>query len=159
MKKPEPDFFIVLRGLIIVSLAVAAVLPNSVKAMPKVDDLAADQVSVRELMRLDTEHALTLARQRAGVKQSAILPAKRVSRSMTGEPRLSAIYGVGRNLLAEVVLDDVIYLYRKGQTLPIGVAPGDEVYLLTRISSSCVSLKRSDASHKLCMKASQWAGK
>jgi len=159
MRKSKYVFCVVLRDLIIVSAVLVAVLPNSVRAMSKMDDLAADQISVRELMRLDTEHALTLARERAGVKQPAASPAKRIPRSMVGEPRLNAIYGVGRNLMAEVVLDHVIYLYRKGQALPIGVAPGNDVYLLTRISSSCVNLERPDASHKLCMKASQWAGK
>ena len=127
--------------------------------MPVNHELAADQVSVRELMRLDTELALTLARGRSSAKQVDASAAKRVPRSMAGEPRLNAIYGVGRNLMAEVVLDHVTYLYRQGLALPVGVAPGNDVYLLTRISSSCVSLERSDASHELCMKTTRWAGK
>lgn len=131
-----------------------------VSAVPLSDSLAADQISVRELMRLDTERALTLVRNRAGARSSNEQPAaQRVSRTMSGEPRLSAIYGVGRNLMAEVVLDHVIYLYRQGQALPVGVAAGDEVYLLTKISPTCVKIERPDKAHHLCMKASQWAGK
>lgn len=159
MKKTECVFVTVWRHLIIMSAVLASGLPNAVSAVSQIDELATDQISVRELMRLDTEYALKSARDRLSVKKPAVLPAKRVSRSMSGEPRLSAIYGVGRNLMAEVVLDHAIYLYRNGQALPVGVAPGDDIYLLTKISASCVDLQRTDASHHLCMQSSQWADK
>lgn len=158
--KPLPLFRAVVRSMALLVTLLIVGLARIVSAAPQLDSLAADQISVRELMRLDTEHAMRLVRERAGVKPSnAQATAKRVVRSMSGEPRLSAIYGVGRNLMAEVVLDHVIYLYRQGQALPVGVAAGEDVYLLTKISPSCVDIERSDAAHHLCIKTSQWAGK
>lgn len=133
----------------------------SAHALPRVDGLISDQLSVRELMRLDTEQALTLARARSSTPDQPVSErnTQRVSRSMNGDPRLAAIYGVGRQLMAEIVLDHVIYLYRRGQALPVGVAPGDDVYLLQSISTSCIELKKSDASHRLCLRPKQWVGK
>ena len=75
---------------------------------------------------------------------------------MSGEPSLSAIYGVGRNLMAEVKLDQDTYLYQQGQALPVGVAPGTDVYVLQNISASCINLKRSDVSHHLCLQQPKW---
>lgn len=133
----------------------------SAHALPRVDGLISDQLSVRELMRLDTEQALTLARARSSTpdQPASDRNTRRVSRNMNGDPRLAAIYGVGRQLMAEVVLDHVIYLYRRGQALPVGVAPGDDVYLLQSISTSCIELKKSDTSHHLCLRPKQWVGK
>lgn len=131
----------------------------SVQAAPRVDRLTDDQVSVRELMQLDTRQALTLARARFSELNPA-MPEEpgRIARSMSAEPRLSAIYGVGRHLMAEVLLDQTLFLYRRGQALPVGVAPGDNVYMLKSITTSCVELQKPDALHHLCLRPRQWAG-
>lgn len=132
----------------------------SVHALAREDDLIDDQVSVRELMRLDTEQALARARARSSTSTHlASETAQRVSRSMNGDPRLAAIYGVGHQLMAEVVLDHVVYVYRRGQALPVGIAPGDGVYVLKSISSSCIELKKQDVLHHLCLQPKQWVGK
>lgn len=137
-----------------------AAMPSHAVAMPQPASLMTDQMSVRELMQLDTEQALKLARERPAAQSGT--PAgttSRVVRSMLGEPRLTAIYGVGKQLMAEVVMDHVIYLYRYGQALPVGVAPGDDVYVLQTITSSCIKLKKPGASHHLCLRPTQWVGK
>lgn len=129
-------------------------------ALSREDGLIDDQVSVRELMRLDTEQALTLARARSSASNHlASQNTQRVSRSMSGDPRLAAIYGVGRQLMAEVLLDHVVYVYRRGQALPVGIAPGDDVYVLKSISTSCIELKKQDDLHHLCLRPKQWVGK
>lgn len=131
-----------------------------VHAVPAFSDLESEQLSVRELMRLDAEHALSLARSRssgAAALANVAVPS-RTMRIMSGEPRLTAIYGTGRQLMAEVRFDDQIYLYRSGHALPVGVEVGDDVYLLQRITASCVGLRKEDSKHHLCLRSPQWAG-
>lgn len=160
MSKIEGVPGVVRTGLARLCVALLAFLCVPVSAVPRIDGLDIDQMSVRELMQQDTELALTLARQRSsGVRGTGVQPPQRVARPMTGEPRLAAIYGVGRQLMAEVVLDQVIYLYRHGQALPVGVAPADDVYLLKKITPSCIDLKNAGASHHLCLRPAQWVGK
>lgn len=125
-------------------------------AIPQLDTLGTEQVSVRELMRLDTEQALKLAREQSGVMAASADGILRVSHAMSGEPRLTAIYGVGKRLMAEVTMGDNRYLYRRGQALPVGVAPGADVYILHKISSSCIELEHSGDVHQLCLPTSQW---
>lgn len=142
----------------VASMLMAVWVP--VNALPQIEGLDNDQISVRELMQLDTGHALQLARERSGgTGQSAVVHHKRTVRKMSGEPRLKAIYGVGQQLMAEVAFDQVIYLYRHGQALPVGVAAGEDVYLLENITSSCVDLRTSETSHHLCLQPAQWVGK
>lgn len=132
---------------------------TAVHAMPQVDILAEDQVSVRELMRLETEVALRMARERANPVVAAVSAPVRASRSTAGEPTLAAIYGVGSALMAEVALSGETFLYRKGLALPVGTAPGPDVYLLKDISASCVELQRQDSSQRLCLTPAKWAAK
>ncbi len=140
--------------------ALMVCLCSAVSAFPQIEGLDKDQMSVRELMQLDTELALKLARDRSsGTNRSATERSSLTVRNMSGEPRLAAIYGVGQQLMAEVVLADVIYLYRRGQALPVGVAPGNEVYLLHKITASCIDIGNADASHHLCLRPEQWVGK
>lgn len=142
------------------SMALAMCFSTSVHAVPRIDGLSADQMSVYELMRLDTEQALMLVRSRtvsSGTPDAH--STQRSRRSMTGEPLLKAIYGVGNQLMAEVVVDDITYFYRHGQALPTGVAPGDDVLLLQKISARCVDLGNADRSHHLCLRPAQWVAK
>lgn len=113
------------------------------------DGLASEQAQVRELMRLETGQLLVRARHGRSDTADSLVPRKAVA--MQGTPVLAAIYGVDRSLLAEVDLDGQRFLYQRGQALPVGVAPGDDVYILQDMTSSCVRLSRADASHSLCL--------
>lgn len=159
MKKIKYGPLAISPGLMAVSAICTLGLYSPAAAIPGDVDIAQDQMSVRELIRLDTEQALSQARDRAGTKPLISDRPSRVSRAMAGEPRLNAIYGVGPNLMAEVVLDQNTYLYRQGQALPVGVAAGEDVYVLQHISSSCIDLKRSSASHHLCLRQTKWTDK
>ncbi|HLR78700.1 MAG TPA: hypothetical protein VK062_06590 [Burkholderiaceae bacterium] len=141
-------------GVVLASLSCKA---SPALAMLDLDGLEMDQLSVRELMRLDTEQALALARRSMPDSRPAGAP-QRAVRSMAGEPRLTAIYGTGRQLMAEVRVDQDIYLYRSGQALPVGVAPGADVLMLQKISASCVGLRNERTTHHLCLRPAQWAG-
>src|SRR5690625_5646004 len=99
---------------------------TSVHALPELERLDEDQMPVRELMRLDTQHALQLARERrSGSERIGKLPAP-VNRTMNDKPRLAAIYGIGKHLFAEVVVENVTYRYQQGRPLPAGAEPGDD---------------------------------
>ena len=132
---------------------------TSVHALPQLERLDEDQMSVRELMRLDTQHALQQARERrTGRERIGKAPAS-VNTARNDEPHLAAIYGVGKHLFAEVVVDNVTYRYRQGQPLPTGAEPGDDVPMLQKISVSCVDLKDAQRSHHLCIKPAYWMGR
>lgn len=127
-------------------------------ALAVLQTLEHDQLLVRELMRLDSEQALAMAREHVPSAVSLSEPVRRTIRSMSGAPRLSAIYGTGKQLMAEVRVDDDVYLYRSGQALPVGVAADDDVYVLQRITASCVDLRNADHTHQLCLPSTPWAG-
>ncbi|HUH58462.1 MAG TPA: hypothetical protein VL001_00150 [Candidimonas sp.] len=131
-------------------LAVALQMPVVARA----DDLATEQMSVRELMRLDTARALDDART-APRKDNALATAANQSGryAQSGSLKLVAIYGVGKKLLAEVVVGQQNQMYMRGRALPIGVKEGDASasYMLRGISDSCVQLERQLESHILCL--------
>lgn len=108
--------------------------------------------SVRELMRLDIERALDQRRQ----SSSRALVAE--SSAVWHVPRLVAMYGVGRKLMAEVVVGSRPYLYVRGQAHPIGHARDPDVYQLRGMTGSCIQLQNVHASHSLCLHALLTAG-
>lgn len=115
---------------------------------PGSDPEAWEVESVRELMQLDIERALDQARQRGNV------PGERVD--ATGgrlAPRLVAIYGVGRSLMAEVLVGPQAYLYMRGQAHPVGYANDRAVYQLRGMNGSCIQLQKAQSSHSLCLHA------
>lgn len=159
MKKRNPGSGVLHKGKKLVFIWFVLMINHSVVALPALDELGQEQVSVRELMLLDTQRALKNARNSTSENPLLNQRVNRVERSMSTELQLVAIYGVGTQLMAEVVSDQNVYLYRHGQALPVGVAPGDDVYMLSTISVSCVELSRSDSSHRLCLHPSQWERK
>lgn len=124
------------------------------------DELAADQMSVRELMRLDTDLALSDARNRlrelARGRQGAEQPG---GMAQSGSLKLVSIYGVGKNLLAEVAAGSRNYVYMRGQPGPIGQPADASLYQLRGINGSCVQLERGQESHTLCLRPSLWTAK
>ncbi len=68
-------------------------------------------------------------------------------------PRLVAMYGVGRNLMAEVQVGARAFLYLRGQALPVGHAGDAAVYRLRDMNGACVQLERGEDRHSLCLRA------
>lgn len=101
--------------------------------------------SVRELMQLDMERALDQARRGAhspaGVSEAG-------GRSV---PRLVAMYGVGRSLMAEVLVGSQAYLYVRGQAFPVGYTNDPAVYQLRGMNGSCIQLHSAQSNHSLCL--------
>ena len=116
-----------------------------------VDDLAADQISVRELMRLETAEALK--RLRAQNNPSGSTPtAYRLDSQTNGKPTeaaLVAIYGVGRKLMAQVLVDGQTLLFMRGR--PEAVGPGKaHAMRLVDITERCVEIALGDQRESLC---------
>ena len=115
------------------------------------DELASDQISVRELMRLETAQALQ--RLRAATAKSAPEAAQlRVSSPSGGHAsaaRLVAIYGVGRKLMAEVRVDGQTLLFMRGRPEAIGPGKAHAMRLLA-ISHRCVEVAMQGRRESLC---------
>src|SRR5690606_33351740 len=81
--------------------------------------------------------------------------------SMSENPglKLVAIYGVGKKLLAEVMVGGQAHVYMRGQALAVGAKASPSAYLLRGISGSCVQLERQDTSHTLCLHPGLWTTK
>src|SRR3546814_69516 len=143
------------------ALCLSGYWPRPGWALTGTGDLATEQMSVRELMRLDTVLALRLAKDRLREHQKtrSVGAVPQVA-AQSGDPRLLAIYGVGRKLLARVRYGERTFMYMHGRTLPVGVknAQGNPVFRLRGISSSCVELERAGTSRTLCLHPSLWSG-
>ena len=133
------------------ALALALLLcwpPAAAVAAPSAGADQADQMSVRELMRLDTALAL---RQLRGGLQGAGKPDNMPPVSHSGKLKLLALYGVGKRLVAEVMVGGERHVYLRDRALPVGVKPHPSTYLLRGISGSCVQLEREGEAHTLCL--------
>jgi hypothetical protein len=121
------------------------------------DDLAQDQISVRELMRLDTALALSQTKDKLH-SRNRTTPAvdSRGLPTHGGGLRLVAIYGVGKKLLAEVHIGSKPHVYVRGKALPVGVSADPSAFHLRGITGSCIQLERKDEAHTLCLHPALW---
>jgi hypothetical protein len=129
--------------------------PVAHATLPPEDDPTLDQMSVRELMRLDTALALEQSRDKLRKEgPSRHTAQRRNGLAHSGALELVAIYGVGKKLLAEVNIGTQPHIYLRGQSLPVGARDSASAYLLRGISGSCVHLERQEEAHTLCLPAS-----
>jgi len=136
-------------NLAVLLLAAACCLAGSAWAQPA-DDW--ETLSVRELMRQDLQRALDDAARpepMAGSRGSRPVPAP--VRPLLA-PRLVALYGVGRALMAEVQVGRDSYLYVRGQAYPAGYSGDRTVYQLRGMNGACVQLERGEDRHSLCLR-------
>lgn len=121
------------------------------------DDLARDQISVRELMRLDTALALSQTKDKLHSRHKATPAADSQGMpAQSGSLRLVAIYGVGNKLLAEVHIGSKPHVYVRGKALPVGVSASPAAFQLRGITGSCIQLERRDEAHTLCLHPALW---
>ncbi|WP_143705468.1 hypothetical protein [Pollutimonas subterranea] len=121
-------------------------------AWASVDSLAAQQMSVRELMRIETDLALGRARKSLRNDDKRAQGSEGESPvSRSGPLKLVGIYGVGKKLLAEVEIGAQAYVYMRGHAFPVGMKASAASYQLRGISGSCVQLERKDEAHTLCL--------
>ncbi|MBV6271584.1 hypothetical protein KVP09_01445 [Alcaligenaceae bacterium CGII-47] len=116
--------------------------------LPTADPEAWEVQSVRELMQRDIERSLNQARRQ--MDQPSVVVDSPVGRQL---PRLVAMYGVGRSLIAEVLVGSRAFLYMRGQVHPVGYVNDQEVYQLRGMNGSCIVLQKAQHSHSLCLHA------
>jgi len=134
--------------------------------IPGEEEFEWETQSVRELLRRDIGEALrSPSRQGGGAGQGGFAQgggaarggatrARSAGPEVAGaRPRLVAMYGVGRNLMAEVQVGARAFLYLRGQALPVGHAGDAAVYRLRDMNGACVQLERGEDRHSLCLRA------
>ncbi len=146
----RPDAFHMFRLLLVMSLPAGLGLAQAQNA--EVDELAADQISVRELMRLDTALALSQVRKKLHESTRSSGNAGEASRTREGGPVLTAIYGVGKKLAAEVRVGTRTYVYMRGHPFPVGQRTADKAgFVLRGMDNACVRLEKEARELELCL--------
>lgn len=105
------------------------------------DELSDIQLSVRELMHWETQQALAQVSPSATAREP--LQGVRLGSNSPGvneSPKLLAIYGVGRKLLAEVSIGAETLIFLKGHPVPVGYKAGAAPYRLAKWDGHCISL-------------------
>lgn len=118
--------------------------------LPKYDP-ESELMTVRELMRLDTQLALSVSRSSLDKAATTSGAAMSMAAVNSGQMKLLAIYGVGTKLMAEVLIDNQPYVYMRGRSLPVNSKKNVASYKLGGISGSCIHLERKGDEHTLCL--------
>lgn len=114
-------------------------------------DWAAEQFSVRELMRMETHQALREARQRARPADDEQSLARHDSAVDTVRPVLAAIYGVGPRLTAEIRWGERLYRFRHGQAHEMVAGSRRQSYVLQAFRPPCIALDHEGQALQLCL--------
>ncbi|RII81970.1 hypothetical protein [Neopusillimonas maritima] len=113
-------------------------------------------VSVRALMRMEMAMVLAHARQQSArleqTKKASGGMASRLELPLS-KVRLTALYGTGSKLVAEVQAGTRTLTYINGKALPVGVTSGETVYRLVGMKGRCLTLVRQGKSQHVCMDA------
>jgi hypothetical protein len=64
---------------------------------------------------------------------------------------LTAIYGTGSKLVAEVQAGTRTLTYINGKSWPVGVTSGKTAYRLISMKGRCLTLARKEQSERVCM--------
>jgi hypothetical protein len=130
------------------SCALAAAPPGADAPVSSTPEESWETQSVRELLQQDLQEALRTSIQDPGVATPGIKPSVRPVMA----PRLVALYGVGRALMAEVQVGQRAYLYVRGQPFPAGHTGDSGVYQLRGMNGACIQLERGEDRHSLCLR-------
>ncbi|WP_157792926.1 hypothetical protein [Bordetella genomosp. 8] len=117
-----------------------------------------DKDIVEQLLRRETRAALAAQAHRRGRGVGAT-PASASTASIADAPAeapadrldLAAIYGVGKRLDVEVVVNGHRLRYRHGHIWPEESPDGDGVYALRAIQGQCVLLDRDGGKRRVCL--------
>jgi hypothetical protein len=129
-------------------VAAIALLFNGAAALER--EHTAPQSTIDELLRLDSQAALLAARKnifgmtqhpQAGSGTDAVRP---------DSNQVLAIYGVGKLLTAEVLLDSEPHVFKHSRARPVWGSSSQ--YRLVRILPPCVYLKKSGQTQVICLR-------
>lgn len=118
-----------------------------------------ETITVRQLLKMDTARAALNARQGWGAsltpqQRSVILPQPVPDLREPDRIHVSGIYGVGRHLHAEVVINGRTLHYAYGRLWPEGersVSPNN-TYALLAVEGRCLRLRKGAAIRTVCLK-------
>ena len=111
---------------------------------------AAHQSTIDELLRLDSQAALLAARKNIfGVTQPN-LSGNGTETHPVESNQVIAIYGIGKILTAEVLLESEPHVFKHSRTRPVW-GPSLQ-YRLERIVPPCVHLKKTGKPHVICLR-------
>lgn len=130
-------------------LLVCALLVLGARADVPDENFEWEQETVRELLRRDIQQALRSTARPTSMDRgpgSAARPIESATR-----PRLVALYGVGRQLMAEVRIGTQTLVYVRGHPFPIGHGADATVYRLREMKGRCVQLERAHEQESLCL--------
>lgn len=144
-------------------LALATSAHASLATLPELPPAPAGQ-AVSELLMIDARDAIAAerAKQQTSAQPAQPVPSTGSPTSVTGLPTtmasatppvqsgpvLTAIYGVGNRLRAEVLIDGQHTLFANGRPSPLTGASTS--WRLKRISPPCVDLESDDGAMRLC---------
>jgi|GEM_PF-4052320 len=135
-------------ALALLGLACALAISPVPAASPHAE-LEADQMTVHELMRIESDQALRAARETmADAAGSLSLPD---AMQADADTRLLAIYGTGRRLAAQVLVRGKPVLYMQGLPRPVGAEKDDQAFLLRGITRTCIRLEHAGQFRTLCI--------
>ena len=108
---------------------------------------------VDELLRRETRAALAAQEQRRGIRRDAMSATDPGAQADTQPDRidLAAIYGVGKRLDVEVLVNGRRLRYRHGRKWPEEAPDGDDAYALRAIQGHCVTLDRVGGNRRVCL--------
>jgi hypothetical protein len=116
--------------------------------------LTQELMSVRALMRMEMALALARTRQQSAHSNKNTEPHRDVASRLelpVSELRLTAIYGTGSKLVAEVQAGTRTLTYINGKSWPVGVTSGKTAYRLISMKGRCLTLARKEQSERVCM--------
>ena len=144
-------------------LALATIAHASLATLPELPPAPAGQ-AVTELLMIDARDAIAAerAKQQTSAQPAQPVPSTGSPTSVTGLPTtmasatppvqsgpvLTAIYGVGNRLHAEVLIDGQQTLFANGRPTPVSSVASP--WRLKRIAPPCVDLESSDGAMRLC---------
>lgn len=116
--------------------------------------LTEELVSVRELMRMEMALAVAQVRRQSERLGSAEKQQSGASARLElpfSKLRMTALYGTGSNLVAQVQVGTHTLTYVNGKAWPVGVTSGETVYRLVGIKGRCLTLTRRGKLQRVCM--------
>ncbi|MGB6155175.1 MAG: hypothetical protein WBF60_04630 [Castellaniella sp.] len=135
-------------AMLLWSCGLAATPPGADAPVSSTPEESWETQSVRELLQQDLQDARQASAPNPGVAISGVKPSVRPVMA----PRLVALYGVGRALMAEVQVGQRAYMYVRGQPFPAGHTGDSGVYQLRGMNGACIQLERGEDRHSLCLR-------
>lgn len=111
---------------------------------------ATHQATIDELLRLDSQAALLAARKNIFGLTQHIQARPGTDADPSESNQVLAIYGIGKILTAEVLLDSEPHVFKNSRIRPVWGS--SLLYRLERIVPPCVYLKKTGQAHVVCLR-------